>query len=153
MPIRRALYFLAAPAAAAALLVVLHQQFTHDRAAWPGLALSGALLVWWFVRLRPARRTAALAWAARGLLLVAAAAYYATAGLDRPRLDPVLATLAVALIVAGVFQRAAPAFPRGRRLVVSIAYLLAALAARDLGLLPLVRLRWMTDSWTSSTSS
>ncbi|WP_345142224.1 hypothetical protein [Dactylosporangium darangshiense] len=125
------------------MLVLLYHQFARDRAAWPGLVLSGALLVWWFIRPWPARDAAGVAWIARGLVLAAAAAYYGMAGLDRPRLDPVLAAFAAALIAAGVLQRPDPGFPRGRRLVATIAYLVAALAGRYLGYWLALALFWV----------
>jgi hypothetical protein len=143
MLVRRALFSLAALTAAVALLVLLYHHFARDRAAWPGLVLSGALLVWWFTRPWPARVAAATGWAARGLLLAAAAAYYGMVGPDRPRLDPVLAAFAIALIVAGVLQRPDPGLPRGRRLVVSIAYLVTALASRYLGYWLALSLFWV----------
>jgi hypothetical protein len=113
---RRALFSLAALITAVALLVLLYQQFARERAAWPALVLSGALLVWWFTGQWPGRDAAVAAWAARGLLLAAAAAYYGMVGPDRPRLDPVMAAFAAGLITAGVLQRPDRGFPRGRRL-------------------------------------
>jgi hypothetical protein len=153
MLIRRALFSLAALTAAVALLVLLYGQFARAQAVWPGLVLSGALLVWWFTGRWPARG-AATGWVARGLLLAAAAAYYGTVEPDRPRLDLVLAAFAIGLIAAGVPDRG---LPRGRRLVLSIAYVMAALTGRYLGYWLALALFWMPvrvlelfrDWWTA----
>jgi hypothetical protein len=155
---RRALFSLASLTAAVAPLVLLYHQFTREPAAWADLVLSGALLVWWFTRQWPARGVAAAGWAARGLLLAAAAAYYGMVGLERPRLDPVMAAFAAGLILAGVLQRPDRGLPRGWRLVLSIAYLVAALASRYLGYwlafalfwVPVRALELLRDWWAAS---